>query len=74
MRKSTGQSQNRCVHGMVKLDKEKNEQGETCSVKERNMEVFSDDFATVYFREKLCYDDLTEYGTISEVIRKTFID
>ena len=43
---------------------------ETCPVKERDMEVFSDDFATVYFREKLCYDDLTEYGTISEGFRK----
>ncbi len=42
-------------------------------MKERNIEVFGDDFAAVYFREKLCYDDLTEYGTISEVIWKTFI-
>ena len=31
------------------------------------------DFVTVYFREKLCYDVLTEYGTISEGFRKTFI-
>ena len=37
------------------------------------MEVFGDDFAAVYFREKLCYDDLTEYGTISGEIWKTFI-
>ena len=34
------------------------------------MEVFGNDFATVDFREKLCYDDLTEYGTISEGFRK----
>ena len=34
------------------------------------MEVFSNDFAAVYFREKLCYDDLTEYGTISEGFQK----
>ena len=46
---------------------------ETCPVKERDMEVFSDDFAAVYFREKLCYDVLTEYGTISGEIWKTFI-
>ncbi len=55
------------------LYKEKAGQGETCPVKERNMEVFSNDFAAVYFREKLCYDDLTEYGTISGGFRKTFI-
>ena len=42
----------------------------TCPVKERNMEVFGNDFATVYFREKLCYDVLTEYGTISEGFQK----
>ena len=34
------------------------------------MEVFGDDFAAVYFREKLCYDVLTEYGTISEGFQK----
>ena len=58
---------------MVKLYKEKNRTGETCSARERDMEVFSNDFAAVYFREKLCYDVLTEYGTISEGFRKTFI-
>ena len=68
-----GKSQNCCVHGMVKLYKEKNRTGETCSARERDMEVFSNDFAAVYFREKLCYDDLTEYGTISGEIWKTFI-
>ena len=46
---------------------------ETCPVKERNMKVFGNDFAAVYFREKLCYDVLTEYGTISGGFRKTFI-
>ncbi len=55
---------------MVKLYKEKNRTGETCSARERDMEVFSNDFAAVYFREKLCYDDLTEYGTISEGFQK----
>ena len=54
---------------MVKLYKEKTEQG-TRSAKERDIEVFGDDFAAVYFREKLCYDVLTEYGTISEGFQK----
>ena len=72
---------------MVKLYKEKTEQG-TRSAKERDIEVFGSsrgakprtprskaeyDFAAVYFREKLCYDVLTEYGTISGGFRKTFI-
>ena len=39
-------------------------------MKERDIEVFSNDFAAVDFREKLCYDDLTEYGTISEGFQK----
>ena len=55
---------------MMKLYKEKNRTGETCSARERDMEVFSNDFAAVYFREKLCYDVLTEYGTISEGFQK----
>ena len=59
---------------MGKLDKEKKRTGKLVRQRKRDIEVFSDDFATVYFREKLCYDDLTEYGTISEVIWKTFID
>ena len=29
------------------------------------MEVFSDDFAAVDFREELCHHSLTEYGKIS---------
>ena len=36
----------------------------TCPVKERNMEVFSDDFATVYFRE--------DYATIAAPKRQNF--
>ena len=70
MRKSTGKA--KIVAYMVwrNLYKEKAGQGETCPVKERNMEVFSNDFAAVYFREKLCYDVLTEYGTISEGFQK----
>ena len=35
-----GKSQNRCVHGMVKLYKEKTGQGRTCPAKEKDMEVF----------------------------------
>lgn len=46
------------------LYKEKAGQGETCPVKERNMEVFSDDFATVYFRE--------DYATIAAPKRQNF--
>ena len=42
-------------------------------LKESHIDVFSNDFAAVYFREKLCYDVLTEYGTISGGFRKTFI-
>ena len=72
---------------MVKLYKEKNRTGETCSARERDMEVFGSsrgakprtprskaeyDFAAVYFREKLCYDALTEYGAISGENWKTF--
>ena len=54
---------------MAKFASKKARQG-TCPVKEKDMEVFGDDFATVYFREKLCYDVLTEYGTISEGFQK----
>ena len=43
------------------------------SGKKGDIEVFSHDFAAVYFREKLCYDVLTEYGTISGEVWKTFI-
>ena len=57
---------------MEKLHKEKAGQGKL-SGKRGDIEVFSNDFATVYFREKLCYDVLTEYGTISGEIWKTFI-
>ena len=88
MRKSTGKA--KIVAYMVRgnLYKEKTGQGETCPVKEKDMEVFGSsrgakprtprskaeyDFAAVYFREKLCYDDLTEYGTISGEVWKTFI-
>ena len=72
MRKSTGKAKIlRTWYGEIHIQKSRT--GETHSAKERNMEVFSDDFATVYFREKLCYDDLTEYGAISEVIWETFI-
>ena len=72
---------------MAKFASKKARQG-TCPVKEKDMEVFGSsrgakprtprskaeyDFATVYFREKLCYDVLTEYGTISGEVWKTFI-
>ena len=72
MRKSTGKV--KIVAYMVwrNLYKEKPDR-ETCPVKEKDMEVFGDDFAAVYFREELCYDVLTEYGTISGEIWKTFI-
>lgn len=62
-----GKSQNRCVHGMVKLYKEKTEQG-TRSAKERDIEVFGDDFAAVYFREKLCYHSRPEKSKIRKRI------
>ena len=52
------------------MQKEKTEQGKPVRQKKGDMEVFSNDFAAVYFREKLCYDDLTEYGTISEGFQK----
>ena len=72
MRKSTGKA--KIVAYMVWENSYKEQPDrETYPVKEKDMEVFGDDFAAVYFREKLCYDDLTEYGAISGEIWKTFI-
>ena len=64
MRKSTGKA--KIVAYMVwrNLYKEKTGQGETCPVKEKDMEVFGDDFATVYFRE--------DYATIAAPKRQNF--
>ena len=88
MRKSTGKAKIVAYMVWRNLYKEKTGQGRTCPAKEKDMEVFGSsrgakprtprskaeyDFAAVYFREKLCYDDLTEYGTISGGFRKTFI-
>ena len=84
MRKSTGKD--KIVAYMVRGNYiKKKPDRETCPVKEKDMEVFGSsrgvkprtprskaeyDFAAVYFREKLCYDVLTEYGTISEGFQK----
>ena len=59
-----GESQNRCVQGMGEFVERKNRTGKACPAKERNMEVFGDDFATVYFRE--------DYATIAAPKRQNF--
>ena len=61
-----GESQNRCVQGMGEFVERKNRTGKACPAKERNMEVFGNDFATVYFREELCYHSCPEKTKLRE--------
>ena len=70
LRKSTGQSQNRCVLvGKCLVNSKRAEQGKQSLLGSQfvYIGVFSDDFAAVDFREELCYHSRPEKANSRDV-------
>ena len=70
LRKSTGQSQNRCVTGAQnapRTAKEPSKEQILTRLSKSFMGVFSNDFAAVDFREELCYHSRPEKANSRDV-------